>query len=57
MDLQPFIDFLATFPQWFQMTIIFIVVLGGGMYILIRTLILALKSGLTEVVTKRKKRK
>jgi len=57
MDFQPLIDFLATFPQWFQMTIIFLVVFGGGLLFLIKTLIVALKSGLLEILQPKKKKK
>ena len=57
MDFQPLLDFLSTFPQWFQMIIIFFIVFGGGIYILIKTLILALKSGLIEVLQPKKGKK
>lgn len=55
-DLQPLINFIQTFPQWFQMLLTIIVVLGGGLLTLIKVLIAAMKAGLIDVLYQKKKK-
>lgn len=56
LELQPLIDFIQTFPQWFQMVMTIIVILGGGLVVLIKTMISAAKAGLFEILMPPKKK-
>lgn len=55
--LKPIVDFLATFPQWFQMLVVLLVILGGGLTLLIRTFTMALKAGLLDFFQMNKRKK
>lgn len=56
LELQPLIDFIQSFPQWFQMMITLFVVLGGGLVILAKTMIAAAKAGLFDILMPPKKK-
>jgi len=56
IDLQPLIDFIQTFPQWFQMMVTLLIIVGGGLTLLIKTMAAALNAGLLDIIQTKKKR-